>query len=209
MHNSLSFIASRTGGLALLNGQRVTALDGVRKDVESYYWLGFTPRLGADDERYEVAVEVSNPDLRVRTRRSYVDISPRTQVVMAIKSALLFGPSRSSDELNVEVGEFKKAGKGKMEAGVKVTIPTSALQFVPSEAGFTAQLVLVIAALDNSGGQSDVTPIPLVYSAARKPKSNDYVTYEAPLKVRRKTKRLAVAAYDANGGETYTRVIDL
>ena len=43
LHRSMKFLTSETGGLALLDEGRISALGEVRKDVEAFYWLGFTP----------------------------------------------------------------------------------------------------------------------------------------------------------------------
>ena len=78
IHHSLLYLAHETGGLALLNGQRVSALDEVAADLRSYYWLSLTPELSLDDEIYDLEVRLNDPQLQVRTRSSYRDASRLT-----------------------------------------------------------------------------------------------------------------------------------
>jgi VWFA-related protein len=205
IHHSLQFLAADTGGLALINGARVKTLNEVGNDVRSYYWLGFSPQWAGDNERRAIEVEVTNPDLRVRTRSGYYDLSPQAQVAMAVESSMLFGPSEGSKELTVELGEFEKTQKKLMAAPLRIALPASALTAVPSADGWTIQLDLFIAALDSSGARSDVPATPLVFSAKKKPRPQDTVGYETTLQVRRKTEIVAVAVYDRNGGVTYSK----
>ncbi len=64
-----------------------------------------------------------------------------------------------------------------------------------------------IAAMDEGGGQAVVGPAPLVFTAKRKPKGNETLTYNTTLTLRKKTTSLAIAVYDKNGDKTLTRVL--
>ena len=61
LHTSLRYLAGQTGGLAMLNGQRISAFDEVAADVRSYYWLGFTPQWQGNDEIHDIQVELADP----------------------------------------------------------------------------------------------------------------------------------------------------
>ena len=78
-HYSLRYLAHETGGLAMINALRVSALAEAVADTRTYYWLGFEPPRNEDDEGHEVEVRVDGrPKLRVRSRRSYLDMSRST-----------------------------------------------------------------------------------------------------------------------------------
>ncbi len=207
IHDSLHFLADETGGQALINGQRIEAMSEVGGDLRSYYWLGFSPGWARDGERYEIRIEVSNPDLRVRARHGFPDLSPQSQAALAVRSSLLFGEAGGSDGLQVELGEPEKAKKGKVNLPVKITVAASEVVAVERDGKWLIELDLFLAAMDEGGGQAVVPPIPLVFSAARRPQATDTVTYEATLTVRKKTTELAVAVYDRNGDKTLSRLL--
>jgi hypothetical protein len=98
-------LARETGGRALINSQRLRALDEVRADTSSYYWLGFTPDRRHDDRDYEIRVEVSRRGVEARSRRSFRDFSRRREVAMRVESRLLFDTEiDGAGRLAVELG---------------------------------------------------------------------------------------------------------
>jgi VWFA-related protein len=207
VHNSLHFLADETGGRAMINGQRVTAFDEVAGDVRSYYWLGFSPDWARDGEHHDIRLEVTDPELRLRARQGYPDLSPQDQTAMAVQSSLLFGKAGGSSGLQVELGEPEKAKKGKLNVPLKVSIATSELTPVEREGKWVIEVDLFIAAMDEGGGQAYVPPIPLVSTSSRRPRGSETITYSTTMTVRKKTTELAIAAYDRNGDKRLTRVL--
>jgi len=207
LHSSLRFLSAETGGLALINDRRISALGEVRKDVESFYWLGFTPSWNRDDERHTIRVEVDNPDVFVRTRSGYLDLAPQTQVAMAVESSLLFGMGRPSSELQMKIGAVEPAGKGLVHVDIEMSVPISALTVQQSDTGYDAEATLFVAALDASGGRSEVPAIPLLLSSPVPFPPNGLVAHTVTLKLRKNTERVSMALYDVYGGKTYTNTI--
>jgi hypothetical protein len=207
LHSSLRFLSAETGGLALINDRRVSALGEVRKDVESFYWLGFSPQWNRDDQRRTIRVEVNRPEVYVRTRSGYLDLAPQTQVAMAVQSSLLFGMGRPNAELQMQLGSVEPAGRGLVEAEIQMTIPISALTVQQSETGYDAEAVLFVAAIDASGGRSDVPAIPLLLASPTPFPANGLVGHSVTLKLRKNTERVSMALFDVYGGRTYTNSI--
>lgn len=207
LHSSLRFLSAETGGLPLINDQRISALGEVRKDVESFYWLGFTPNWNRDDGRHTLRVEVNRPDVFVRTRSGYLDLAPQTQVAMAVESSLLFGMGRPSSELQMKVGTVEPAGKGLVHVDIEMSVPISALTVQQSDTGYDAEATLFVAALDASGGRSEVPAIPLLLSSPVPFPPNGLVAHTVTLKLRKNTERVSMALYDVYGGKTYTNTI--
>lgn len=207
LHSSLRFMAAETGGLPLINDRRVQALGEVRKDVESFYWLGFSPQWARDDGRHTIRVEVNRPDLYVRSRSGYLDLSPQTQIAMAVQSSLLFGMSRPTGELQLAVAEVQKAGGGNFNVDVEMRIPINALTIEQSDTGYDAEAVLFIAALDAGGGRSEVPAIPLLLSSPEPFPPNGVVAHTVTLKLRKNTERVSMALYDVKGGKTFTNTL--
>jgi len=207
LHSTLRFLSAETGGLPLIDGRRIGALGEVRKDVESFYWLGFTPDWNRNDQRHTVRVEVNRPDIFIRTRSGYLDAAPRTQVAMAVKSSLLFGMGRSSSELQLEIGEVEAAGNGLFYVDIEMSIPIRILTIRESETGYDAEASLFVAALDASGGRTEIPPTPLLLSSPVPFPAKTLVAHTVTLKLRENTERVSMALFDVYGGKTYTNTI--
>jgi len=206
-HSTLRFLSVETGGLSLIDERRISALGEVRKDVESFYWLGFTPSWSRNDQRHTIRVEVNRPDVFLRTRAGYFDAAPRTQVAMAVKSSLLFGMGRSSSELQLEIGQVEPAGDGMFYVDIDMSIPIRILTIQESESGYDAEVSLFVAALDASGGRTEIPATPLLLSSPVPFPSKGLVAHTVTLKLRENTERVAMALYDVYGGKTYTNTI--
>ncbi len=76
---ALQFIAGQTGGEALLNARSADLLEVAERDTRSYYWLGFTPTWEGNDKRHKVAVELTRPGLKVRSRENFLDLSRKAE----------------------------------------------------------------------------------------------------------------------------------
>jgi len=207
LHSSLRFLAAETGGLPLIDQDRVSALGEVGKDVESFYWLGFTPAWNRNDTKHGIRVEVTRPDVFVRTRAGYLDAAPRTQVAMAVKSSLLFGMGRPSAELQLKIGEVELAGDGLFHVDIEMSIPIRILTIQESETGYDAEASLFVAALDASGGRSEIPATPLLLSSPTPFPSKGLVAHTLTLTLRDDTERVSMALYDVYGGKTYTNTI--
>jgi VWFA-related protein len=79
-------LARETGGKASINGLRETALERTLDDTEAYYWLGFSPAWKADGRKHDIRLDVRNPGMNVRARRSYSDLSLRAQKALEEQS---------------------------------------------------------------------------------------------------------------------------
>ena len=109
---TLEVLADRTGGKALINFQRDDALSLTVADTRSYYWLGFSPQRASDDARHDLEIRVKGrPDLRVRTRDSFVDLSARSEMGMVVESSLLFGAPPSVKPLFLKFGAPKRSSR--------------------------------------------------------------------------------------------------
>jgi VWFA-related protein len=96
VHDTLLALAARTGGEAALNAARLNALELAEEDTRSYYRLGFLPLQQAGDRDHRIELEVLRPDLTVRARSGFTDLSPRTLAGMEAESVT---------EVSVESGE--------------------------------------------------------------------------------------------------------
>jgi VWFA-related protein len=78
----MEFLAGITGGKAILNSARLSALGQVVEDTSSYYWLGFTPQWKGDDRHHRIELK-ARKGLKVRSRKGYSDFSRATEASLA------------------------------------------------------------------------------------------------------------------------------
>ncbi len=204
---NLRRIADRTGGKAYVAGANIAALRRVSEDVANYYWLGFVPEYRRDDRAHDVRVEVRRPDLRVRSRSGYVDLSRRAEADMQTQGRLLFpDETRSHGEpvLRVEIGEPEPTGpfRRKMLVPVTVHVPVGYFPVVPFEDRFLSRLELRFAVVDRNGQQAAIPVIPLDLDAGSEPAPDALVPWEAMLTLRRRPHDLVVSIHDPLSRQT-------
>lgn len=204
VHGTLRYLAGETGGRALINAQRIGALQRVAEDVDSYYWLGFSPERARDDVSHDVEVRLANPAFEARTRGSYLDSSRQREVSMAVESTLLFGNAAAAGTLGVEVMPAVAAGRKRMEVPIKVSIPLEDVTILPAGTGFATQLELRIAVQDDSGQQAPIPVVPWTLEFAEMPPGNAVGTYTTTLLLRRSRHEAVVAVHDPVSGKIFS-----
>jgi len=199
VETTLLTLARETGGEALINGLRDRALAIVQADLNSYYWLGFSPRRNRDDQVHEIEIEVLFPDLQVRSRKGFKDLSRSTEVTMQVESELLFDSTLDrGPRLEVMVGQVKKARKG-LKVDVLLRVPLDRVVMLPVKGGFEANLELRVAALEADGDRSEIPVVPVRFGGPTAPQAGQFASYQTTLQLRRKKQRLVLALYDLAG----------
>jgi VWFA-related protein len=206
---SIQHVSQQTGGKALLNARRLTALRTAAADTRSYYWIGFVPNWQGNDSRHRAEVEVRRPGLRVRSRSSYVDMSRSTETSMAVESVLLFGGGPGVKPLPVRFGRPQRSSMNAMKVPVEVGIPLDELTFVPSAGGFATEVELRIAALDDRGGRSEIPVVPVRLEFSEKPAPGKLATYSTTLELRRVLNHVVLAVYDPVSGAIHSATADI
>jgi VWFA-related protein len=197
LHSTLLRLAEETGGQAMTEGARLTALERVVDDIRSYYWIGFTPSWKGDDREHRVELEVLRPGLNVRTRKGFQDLSRSTEVSFMVESALLFGDPPAALPLRLQLGP---AGKGKRPlVPLQVVIPMDTVTMVPHGNHFVAHLELRVAVLDERGNQNEISVIPVVLEGPRPPPGS-HATYETAIRLRREAHDVVISLYDPLSG---------
>lgn len=198
---SLMRLAQWTGGEALLDGRRQRALGPVVVDTRSYYWLSFEHPRRADGTRHGVEVEVLRPDLSVRTRAGFLDVSQGAEAEIQTERALLLGGGE--DTLRVEVTEPVRSGR-RMDVPFAVFIPLDEVTVAPRRGGGgRLRLELRVAVEDERGDRSDVSvqqlDLPLEPAMLELPA----VAYEAAVKLRRQEHVLVFVLSDPASGRSW------
>lgn len=197
---TLNFLAQETGGLALINEGRMEAFDRAVSDTRSYYWLGFTPDRDWDNRRHEVVVELRQGGFRVRSRKDYLDASQQHEVTMALESSLLFGSPAGAEELGLEIGAPKKAGRRRMEVPISVLIPLSQVTFLRVGEEQVTQLEVQVLVRDEDGGRAEVPAVPVEIRTDAGPDQTKMGRFDTTLKLRRKRHEAVVGVYDPASG---------
>jgi VWFA-related protein len=209
VEGSLTYLAQRTGGEALLNSNRALALARAEEDTRSFYWLGFTPAWQRNDKDHDVKLEARRSGLKVRTRNGFLDLSRKAEVSMKVESALLFGNPPGALQMPMKVGQITRSGRGEIEIPITLGLPVDLMTVVQNGKRFDAQLELRFAASDPEGNTADVPTVPVTLSSDHPPTPGKVVKYETKVKLRGKANHMVVAAYDPLSGKLATAETDI
>ncbi len=201
-------LAKETGGQAMINSFRATALPRTLEGTSSYYWLGYTPTWARDDKEHKVRVQVLRPDVKTRSRRSFRDLSRQSEVTMMVESNLLFDTDLRGYSMAATLGEAKPKRGKKVELPLSLEIPMDQLLMLPVAGGFEANLELRIAVLDEKGNRSEIPVIPVTLGGKNKPREGAYATYDTTLVLRAIQQQLAVVLYDVAGESMLSTSVD-
>ncbi len=206
--DSLRLVADQTGGRALINKERLGALETVAGDIRSFYWLGFTLDRKADGSRHTVEVEVLRPGVVVRQRAGFVDLSRREEVTMMVESSLLFGTPPSTRPLEVRFGDTGKPHKGVVAIPLSVGFPLDEITMVPFQDSFAGKVEVVVRIIDEKGSppQSSVDTVEIVGEAAE---AGELFWWSTELLLRRGRHELVIAVHDPLSDKTFSSTVEI
>ena len=198
VNDGLELMAKLTGGKAMLNSARLSALERVVADTGSYYWLGFSPQWKGDDRYHRIVVKARQKGLAVRFRRGFWDLSHATEASLVAPGSLLMSAEAKDRQLVIETGAAAPEG-ATMSLPVTIVIPTAALAAVQQADGWLVQGTLALSVIDKGGAASDLVELPLKLTLPAKPGPDDHARYPATLKLRSVQQRLVATVRDARG----------
>ena len=151
-------VAAGTGGQVLRHLPALPqTLARIRRELGSYYLLGYAPSGPLDDGRYHaLTIEVARPGLRLHARPGYYALAPRSVVdgrgVEAGLEGLLVAPAAASTlPLEVAALVLGPAGKGRTLVRLVAEVGTGGL--APDAAAVGAQGLLQLVARDRGPTQ--------------------------------------------------------
>ena len=185
----------------MINAFRDVALAEAATDTRSYYWLGFEPPRNEDDELHAIEVQlVGRPGLRVRSRRSYLDLSKSTEVTMMVEGSLLFGGVAGKETLAVEFGTPRPARGRKILVPMKIFIPLDDITLLPVAGSWTNEVELRVTVINDSGDRSE-TPVETIrIEGPAAPEPGQHYWYTTELVLRSREHRIVVAVHDPVSG---------
>ncbi len=152
---ALHSVADRTGGLTAANLiDPDSFLETVRRDVSTFYSLGFSPAHPHDGKVHKLAVKLkSRRDLALRYRDTYEDRSGDQRAAAETLSTLLLGGGENplGVELAFEPAVPAATGRGQMMVPVVVHVPLAKLVLLPQERFHEGKLTLFVATKDDRG----------------------------------------------------------
>ena len=204
---SLLFLARETGGKAMLNSNRLRALDRAVEDTRSYYWLGFTSDRRANNQRHRVRLEARDASLKVRTRRDFVDFSRDIEIEMMVEGALLFQEPDDESDFDILIGETRRVERKKMEVPIRLAIPVEELTHLFYDGNYLANMTVTIAVKDKRDTLSTVQTMPFQASNSNRPEVGDFATYEMDVQLWREPHDLVVMVQDIATGNVLSSTV--
>ena len=201
VQDSLYYLADATGGEALINSRRLTALERTADDTRSYYWIGFTPTRKEDDARHRIRVEPVIHGLTARARSGFLDMSSGAENDMAVESALLFGDAATVDRLQATAGTPEPAGRKTIELPLRLTLPADGFSTLLEGGEQVARLELRVAAHDVHNRTSDVPTAPIELRFTTAPPAGSTVSYDTRVRLRDDDQVLVISIHDPLSGQ--------
>ena len=159
LQEPLMEMAEQTGGAAILNTSDIDgALDGLLRDFQSFYSLGFASPYQGDGEYHRIEVRAKRPGLTVRHRDGYLDKSPADLVADRAVSFLLQGWESNPMGVKLQFGEPKKKHR-QWQVPVLVRIPGSSVTLLPRGDQMVGRVQIFVTVRDEEGRTSDVTRV--------------------------------------------------
>jgi VWFA-related protein len=155
--DSLTYLASATGGLALSpGGDPGETIARLPDQLVRNYSLGFRPTASGDPTAHRVEVTVRREDLRVRHRESYRFKTIDELMSELTYAALLFEPGPNPLEATLAVAGAEGTEQDLFEVAVEMIIPMAKLALVPSKGSHVGQVKVFFAVKDEQGWVSPV-----------------------------------------------------
>ena len=155
---SLRYLAERTGGIAVVNTNDVSAgLQEIRSDLFTYYSIGFPVSSDEIDRVHKIKVELaSRKDVDLRYRNRFVEKSLETTIQDQVLSGLVLGVEDNPMGIRVDHGRPAPASGTLWTVPIRIFIPMEKLVFLPRADDRVARGVLFFGSKDSQGGRSDL-----------------------------------------------------
>lgn len=198
----LKSLADLTGGIASVASKHGRIFDDIRRDLDSFYSLGYRPT-GGEGER-NLRVKLKKGRYIVRARRSNVQKSLEQEMTDRVLANLLSKPR--SNDLNVSVTASAVEDKGKTRVPVKIHVPMESLTLLEqSSGGLEGGFDVFVVVADAGGALSPVVhrtqKVGVAASQLENYKGTNY-TFALDFLMNREAARVSVAIVDSVSNAT-------
>jgi len=157
--DSMQMMAEMTGGVASIQTNNYTlAFDRIRKDLDSYYSLGYRGGTERVDRQRTLQVRTKNRAYQVRSRQTFVEKSTFTEMNDRVIANLLY--RTKTNELNVLLKTnqpIPTEDEDLLRVPVDVEIPMDSLTFLPQgDIDFVGGFDVYVVVANKDGDMSDV-----------------------------------------------------
>ncbi len=205
----LQSLATETGGIALLNTNGLTnGLERVYQDTSTYYSVGVNLSTLPGNGIRNVRVTVTRPGVNVRSRRTFAPRSPVERGGDVAQAALRSNIQYRGIPVQLSTAPATK-DKKYYTMPVVVSIPASALTFLPDGAARKATADVYIGVMDDAGRMSEIGRQEASFTLPADAPANAPIRYTAKLQLRKGNARLVVNVRDKETGKMGTARADV
>ncbi|HVN76986.1 MAG TPA: VWA domain-containing protein [Thermoanaerobaculaceae bacterium] len=199
--DSLVYMASRTGGLAILNANDPTpGLEKIAADFETYYSLGYRLVPSGEDRMHRVEVKVKgHPDYKLVYKTSFIEKTLPTRIADRVVSGLAFDLQDNPLGIELSAGNPAPADNDRWTLPIEVKVPIDKIALIPDGGDLIGFLMVYYVARDDEGKQSDLqhTEHPIrIPSSDYQSMRRDQLTISTSLLIEPGTYRISVGVRD-------------
>ncbi len=156
--DSLIYMASRTGGMAILNANDPTpGLDKIAADFETYYSLGYRLVPTGEDRMHRIEVKVKgHPEYKLTYKNTFIEKTLPTRIADRVVSGLAFDLQDNPLSIELKAGTPAPAEHERWTLPVEVKVPFDKIALIPDGNDLVGFLMVYYAARDDEGKQSDL-----------------------------------------------------
>lgn len=205
--SSLSGLARETGGRPFVSaGDLEQRLESARRDLVTYYSLGYSPLDDSPGKRRPVEVRVKRDGVRVLHRAAVSTKSWEDQAAEAAISALVGGTEPENPfGVVIEVLPPAEGGKkrGAQQVPINVRVPMSAVTLIPDAAVHRGKLLFQFALFNADGGYRRLEGRPLDFEVPNGKLTGaltQHLSFRIDLKLEPGSYKVAAAVLDQVAG---------
>jgi len=197
-------LANRTGGRMSMGGNDFgVAFAGITADLENYYSIGYRPEGDRSGMPRSVVVKVANPDLKVRTKASFLERTLENEIEETVAAALFYPVDRNDLGITISTRPPETQADGTLHTKLRIDVPTASLALIPQGDDLAGSLVIYIGFVKADGGVSKIAKNSQQFtfpaSSASRRKS---ITLELDVTADASTNRIGVGVLDAASKST-------
>ena len=203
--SGLALLAEETGGKAFLNQNRFEkALEGVYREVSTYYSLGIDLRNIPSENTHKIDVAVDRPGLLVRARKTYTVESDEQRVESRVMATLLTETSYADVSVSVKTAPPVR-DKSIYVLPVQIEVPAHDLTFVPDGERASARVAYYLSAVNDRGDRSGITHTEQTLTIASKESGSARpIGVRVPIRLAKGSYRIVVNVRDVESGRMGT-----
>jgi VWFA-related protein len=153
--SALDALAGYTGGVSIAHTTNLDlAFDIVRRDLDSYYSLGYRPKDAPEGPR-KIVVKTRNREYAVRSRETFEYKTADTEMDDRVIANLFAEKTESEWPITIRTGPPRAEPTGKFLVPVQVVMPAT-ITLLPQEGDLIGGFVLYFAVGTRDGRTSDI-----------------------------------------------------